>query len=175
MKRIFFVLALVAPCVCAGQVIGGLQAGVYDCSLAGHSTLPGGGVGYTGGVWAELKTREWMGVKVDVSYAQRKGATEGEAFRADAAVLSALLRFHLQEVGSSVRLVAGVGGFMQLPVFSTDGVKALDAGPGLEIGLEIGRVSVVLFGQAGLSDVVSAVDRKQRWAVVGLGVQGRLW
>lgn len=176
MKAIVFVVALFSlPMAAWGQVHGGIQAGIYDASLAGHFTDPQGRAAYSAGIWMERDFNSWFGLKTDLLYMPRGGRVLEQKLKAEFISLGLMPRFRIADGASNVNLLAGVGAFTHFSLESDDVFNKGEIGPQFELGAELGPVALLLTGQFGLLDAVPDLPKRQRWVSIGLVLQGRIF
>jgi hypothetical protein len=170
---------LVALCILSGavfgQVHGGLQAGVYNSTLAGEFTSPQGRTSYSAGIWMQRDFVPWFGLKADILYMPRGGRLFEQNLEADFISLGITPRFRVKDLSSEVNLLVGVGPFTHFGLESEDLFNKSEIGPQFEIGAEWGRVSLVFSGQIGLLDAIPDLPKHQRWVSIGLALQGRIF
>lgn len=175
MKAIFLLVSLCAPVWGWGQsgVNVGVYVGGFDCNMAGDYTGTKSRAAFGGSVWVEWVAKDWWGLKSELSYMPRGGDIFENPLRANYLAFALVSRLHLADVSGPARLVVGAGMFTHLmSVGERDALLSVgDVGPCMEIGVELGRVSLLAKGQIGLVDVLAAVPERQRWVSFGIGVE----
>lgn len=180
MKKLLIIAALVyvATGAKAQKFHAGLRLDGYDATMAGRYTRPTSSFTWGGSAWLETLLTDEAGVELSAGYAQRRGYLDlapeliaPVATETNVVTLGAMGRFHLYEAeGGRLAMLAGLGAFAAIPL---DKGWKVDVGPAIELGLEYGRVGVLVFTHFGQTDQLpgDAVDGRQRWNVVGMAVR----
>lgn len=174
MKKTFIIMALCAPVWVWGQLSAGLLLAGYDCNLDGAGTGTKSRQAFGAGAWAEWRAKEWLGIRASAGYVPRGGVVLESPVSADYVSAALGLRLHVADGGDGgpgfvfgAGLVADVAAVGDKPDF----LSGSWVSPMVEVGIEWRWVSVMAYCHLWGSDVVKGLEKGQRWAALGLGVE----
>lgn len=171
MKKIFVLLALVAPFSVFSQIKAGVMAGISSCNLEGHYTSPKSNTSFSANIWGEQMLLNWLGLRFGLDYDRRSGEAFETEISAQFIALTVGPRFHFQDIGSNAVFLFSPGLYSNIAQWDGDIASFNDIGVSFQTGVEWRRFSLLISCKRGLTDIVKQIPESQWFTAFGLGIE----